>query len=303
MSNFEHVFDRAHARPSTRCRSPLGRYASSALLVAASGLVCAGCQPRGAGQAEMLADLFSGAGAEWIDMSYSYDERAVFWPTAQPFELEVVSAGITEGGYYYAANNFCLAEHGGTHFDAPIHFAEGKHTSEQVPIDRLVGPAVVVDVSAVAESDPDYQVDVDDLEAWEAEHGRIPDGAILLLNTGWGSRWPDPERFLGTARTGPEAIPELHFPGLHRDAAQWLVDNRRMDALGIDTPSIDYGQSTLFESHRILYAENIPAFENVAALDRLPATGAYVIALPMKIAGGSGGPLRIVGVLPGSPMR
>jgi kynurenine formamidase len=208
---------------------------------------------------------------------------------------------MTEGGYYYAANNFCLAEHGGTHFDAPIHFAEGQHTSDQVPIDRLVGSAVVVDVSAAAEGDPDYQVDVSDLEAWEAEHGRIPDGAILLLHTGWGRHWPDPERYLGTARTGPEAIPELHFPGLHMEAARWLVENRRIDALGIDTPSIDYGQSTLFESHRILYAENIPAFENVAALDRLPATGAYVIALPMKIAGGSGGPLRIVGVLPRSP--
>jgi kynurenine formamidase len=234
-------------------------------------------------------------------MSYSYDERAVFWPTAQPFELEVVSAGMTEGGYYYAANNFCLAEHGGTHFDAPIHFAEGQHTSDQVPIARLVGPAVVVDVSAAAQGDPDYQVDVSDLEAWEAEHGRIPDGAILLLHTGWGRHWPDPERYLGTATTGPDAIPELHFPGLHMDAARWLVENRRIDALGIDTPSIDYGQSTLFESHRILYAENIPAFENVAALDRLPATGAYVIALPMKIAGGSGGPLRVVGVLPRSP--
>jgi kynurenine formamidase len=301
MSYFEHVSDRAHVRPFDRYFKPIGRCTRRALLVAVSGLVCAGCQPGGENNAEMLAGLFSGVEAEGIDMTYSYDERAVFWPTAQPFELEVVSAGITEGGYYYAANNFCLAEHGGTHFDAPIHFAEGQHTSEQVPIDRLIGPAVVVDVSAAAEGDPDYQVDVGDLEAWEAEHGRIPDGAILLLHTGWGSRWPDPERVLGTAKTGPEAIPELHFPGLHSDAAQWLVENRRIDALGIDTPSIDYGQSTLFESHRILYAENIPAFENVAALDRLPATGAYVIALQMKIAGGSGGPLRIVGVRPRSP--
>ncbi|MGD2152236.1 MAG: cyclase family protein [Gemmatimonadales bacterium] len=298
MSYFEHVFDRAHAPSSNRHFEPIGRRMSCVLLVAASGLVCAACQPTGDDRPETLADLFSGAGVEWIDMSYSYDERTIFWPTAQPFELEVVSAGVTEGGYWYAANNFCLAEHGGTHFDAPIHFAEGQHTAEQVPIDRLVGPAVVVDVSAAAADDPDYQVGVGDLEAWETQHGRIPDGAILLLNTGWGSRWPDPERYLGTARTGPEAIPELHFPGLHRDAAQWLIDNRRIDALGIDTPSIDYGQSTLFETHRILYAENVPAFENVAALDRLPATGAYVIALPMKITGGSGGPLRIVGILP-----
>ncbi|UCC85422.1 MAG: cyclase family protein [Gemmatimonadota bacterium] len=273
---------------------------SCAVLFTTCWFAFLGCEQRGEDEAEVLARLFSGAGAEWIDMTYSYDERTIFWPTAQPFALEVVSAGTAEGGYYYAANNFCMAEHGGTHFDAPIHFAEGQHTSDQVPIDRLVGPAVVVDVSAAAEGGPDYRVDVGDLEAWEAEHGRIPDGAILLLHTGWGRRWPDPERYLGTAETGPYAIPELHFPGLHQDAARWLVENRRIDALGIDTPSIDYGQSTLFESHRVLYAENIPAFENVAALDRLPPTGAYVIALPMKIAGGSGGPLRMVGVRPNS---
>ncbi len=256
------------------------------------------CQAPDDDQAEIIAALFDGSGAEWVDMSYDYDESTIFWPTAQPFELEVVAAGITDGGYYYAANNFCTAEHGGTHFDSPIHFSEGRHTAEQIPIARLVGPAAVVDVSEAAAADPDYQVGVSDLEAWEAGHGRLPEGAILLLNTGWGAKWPDRERYLGTSLTGPAAVPELHFPGLHPEAAEWLVANRNIDALGIDTPSIDYGQSTLFESHQILYAQNIPGFENVARLDRLPAVGAYIIALPMKIAGGSGGPLRIVGVIP-----
>ncbi len=260
-------------------------------------LILSGCRPPDYRTAAIDA-LFSGAGAEWIDMTHTFDERTIYWPTARPFELEVVAAGVTEAGYYYAANNFCAAEHGGTHLDAPAHFAEGRMTADQVPIDRLVGPAVVVDVSAAAADDPDYQVSVQDLEAWEARHGPIPDGAILLVRTGWGARWPDRARYLGTTRTGPEAVPELHFPGLHPDAARWLVETRRIDALGIDTPSIDYGQSTGFESHRILYAANIPAFENVAALERLPETGAYVIALPMKIGGGSGGPLRIVGVVP-----
>jgi kynurenine formamidase len=180
-----------------------------------------------------------------------------------------------------------------------VHFAEGQPSVEQIPLQRLVGPAVVVDVGAAAAADPDYQVSVDDLTAWEAQHGRIPDGAILLVRTGWGARWPDRESYLGTAVTGAEAVPLLHFPGLHPDAARWLVEQRRIDAVGIDTPSIDYGQSTLFETHRVLYAEGIPGFENVAALDRLPATGAYVVALPMKIAGGSGAPLRMVGVIPG----
>lgn len=264
----------------------------------ALALFSVGCRPAQQDAGGIIAALFSGAGAEWIDMSYAYDESTIFWPTARPFELEVVAAGMTEGGYYYAANNFCTAEHGGTHLDAPVHFAEGKSTAERIPVQRLVGPAAVVDAGAAAATDPDYQVSVSDLEAWEAEHGRIPDGAIVLLRTGWAARWPDRAAYLGTALDGPDAVPELHFPGLDPDAARWLVQNRRIDALGIDTPSIDYGQSTLFESHRVLYAEDIPAFENVANLDRLPATGAYVVALPMKIRGGSGGPLRIVGVIP-----
>ena len=248
-----------------------------------------------------IAAIFDGTSADWIDMSYAYDETTIFWPTAQPFELEIVAAGMTEAGYYYAANNFCTAEHGGTHLDSPIHFAEGRHTTDRIPIERLIGVAAVVDVSASAAADPDYLVRVSDLEAWEIEHGRIPEGAILLLRTGWGAGWPDRAAYLGTALSGPEAVPQLHFPGLHPEAARWLVENRRVDAVGIDTPSIDYGQSTLYESHRILYAENIPGLENVANLDRLPATGAYVIALPMKIAGGSGAPLRMVGVIPRFP--
>lgn len=273
----------------------MSRVAASVALILMLGGGCAPPQDPTAA----VAALFSGAGAEWIDMSYAYDERTIFWPTARPFELEVVAAGPTEAGYYYAANDFCTAEHGGTHLDAPVHFAEGRHSAERIPLERLVGPAAVVDVSGAAAADPDYRVTVSDLMAWEVEHGQIADGAILLLRTGWGGRWPDRESYLGTTLTGAEAVPLLHFPGLHPDAARWLVEQRRIDALGIDTPSIDYGQSTLFQSHRILYAENVPAFENVAALDRLPPTGAYVVALPMKITGGSGGPLRVVGVIPG----
>lgn len=260
-----------------------------------------GCCGEGTSADDAIAALFSGANADWIDMSYAYDRNTIFWPTAQPFELEVVSAGMTEGGYYYAANNLHLAEHGGTHLDAPIHFAEGRQTVEQIPLRRLLGAAVVVDVSAAAAADPDYLVSVTDLESWEGEHGEIPADAILLLYTGWGARWPDKERYLGTTLSGPEAVPHLHFPGVHPEAARWLVDHRRIAALGIDTPSIDYGQSSGFETHRILFRENIPAFENVAALDRLPPTGGYVIALPMKTAGGSGGPTRIVGIVPRAP--
>lgn len=257
-------------------------------------LVAAACDP----QPDAVARLFQTPGS-WIDLTYAFNAQTIYWPTAQPFELEVVAEGMTPGGYYYTAYNFAAAEHGGTHLDAPIHFAEGKATTDEIPLNRLVGPAVVVDVAAQAARDADYLVSVADLERFEAFHGPIPAGAIVLLRTGWGERWPDRTRYLGTAATGEAAIAQLHFPGLAPAAASWLVGERAIDAVGIDTPSIDRGQSTDFHSHRILYAEGIPGFENVANLEMMPEVGGYVVALPMKIAGGSGGPLRIVGVVPG----
>ncbi len=237
-------------------------------------------------------------GGALVDLSYAFDEQTIYWPTAAGFARTTDFEGITEQGYYYSAYSFSAAEHGGTHLDAPVHFAEGHLTADQIPLDRLVGPAVVVDVSAQAAADPDYLVSVDDFSAWEAAHGPLPEGIIVLLRTGYGQYWPDRTRYMGTDRRGPEAVPLLHFPGLDPEAARWLTENRSIKALGLDTPSIDYGQSSLFETHRILFAADIPAFENVANLDRLPETGFYVIALPMKIGGGSGGPLRIIAVVP-----
>ncbi len=237
------------------------------------------------------------AAGHWLDLTYAFDSTTIYWPTAQPFRLTVVSAQRTPGGYYYAANNFAAAEHGGTHLDAPVHFAEGKQTADQIPISHLMGPAVVIDVSHQVDSSADYRVRPADITAWERAHGAIPRGAIALIRTGWGSRWPDRARVLGTTKTGAAAVPELHFPGLGLDAARELA-RRKVNAVGIDTPSIDYGQSSTYGVHRRLFAVNIPGFENVANLDQLPATGAFVIALPMKIKGGSGGPLRIVALLP-----
>jgi kynurenine formamidase len=160
-----------------------------------------------------------------------------------------------------------------------------------------MGAGVLVDVSEKCARDADYQISVEDLAAWEREHGRLPDGSILLLRTGFGRRWPDRRAYMGTDERGPEAVAKLHFPGLHPDAARWLVRERRVKAVGLDTPSIDYGQSKLFESHRVLFERDIPAFENLAGLERLPARGFHVVALPMKIRGGSGGPLRAVAIV------
>ncbi len=234
---------------------------------------------------------------ELVDLSHTYDETTVFWPTAEDFRLEKVADGVTPQGYYYAANNFATSEHGGTHLDAPVHFAEGAQAVDEIPLDRFFGPVVVVDVTAESEKDADYQVTVADFERAEREQGPISPESIVLIRTGFSRRWPDAARYLGTAARGEAAVKDLHFPGLHPDAARWLVENRPIKAVGIDTASIDHGQSTLYESHRALYAANIPAFENLTNLDRLPHRGAHIVALPMKIGGGSGAPLRAVGVI------
>jgi len=233
-----------------------------------------------------------------VDLSHDYGDETVFWPTAESFKLEKVADGMTPGGYYYAANNFATSEHGGTHIDAPVHFAKGHRSVEQIPLDQLMGAAIVVDVTASCASNPDYRVTTDDFSAWEKINGQIPDGAIVLLRTGFARFWPDAAKYLGTAERGEAAVAKLHFPGLHQDAARWLAESRRINAIGLDTASIDYGQSTLYESHRTLYEHDIPAFENLATLDRLPAKGAMVVALPMKIKGGSGAPLRAIAILP-----
>jgi kynurenine formamidase len=265
---------------------------AAALLITIAFSACTQPQPpAGATRATFPAGAI-------VDLSHAYDANAIFWPTAAPFRLEKVAEGMTPGGYYYAANNFFTSEHGGTHLDAPVHFAEGRQSVDQIPIDRLIGSAVVIDVTDAASRTADYQVTVEDLTRWEAQHGRIPADSIVLLRTGFASHWPDAARYLGTDERGEAAVARLHFPGLHPDAARWIVANRPIKAIGIDTASIDYGQSSMFESHRVLYERNIPAFENVAALDRVPPTGAMVVALPMKIAGGSGAPLRIVAMLP-----
>ena len=232
-----------------------------------------------------------------IDMSHSFDADTIYWPTEEGFRLEVGIEGITDGGYYYASNHYSAADHGGTHLDAPKHFAEGRQAAADVPLDRLMGPACVIDVAGAAAANRDYLLSVADIESWERRNGTIPRGCIVLLNTGFARYWPDRSRYMGTELRGDEGVANLHFPGYSEASAQVLAE-RGAAAVGIDTPSIDYGQSDDFLVHRYLYARNIPGLENVANLDALPATGAYVIALPMKITDGSGAPLRMIGLVP-----
>jgi kynurenine formamidase len=235
-------------------------------------------------------------GARMVDLTHSFDERTLYWPTSPSgFVLESLSHGKTPGGFFYAANKLTAPEHGGTHLDAPIHFAEGKATAEAIPLSRLVAPAVVIDITRKASADADALLAPEDLTAFEATHGRIEPGTIVLVRTGWSERWPDRKRYFGDDTPGDAS--RLHFPGIGAAAARLLVE-RQIAAAGIDTASIDHGPSKDFQAHQILFAADIPAFENLTSLADVPARGALVVALPMKIAGGSGGPLRVIAIAP-----
>lgn len=234
--------------------------------------------------------------ARMVDLSHSFDERTLYWPTAPSgFQLIRLHFGVAPGGFFYAANSFCAPEHGGTHLDAPIHFAEGRWTADQIPVERLIGPAVVIDVSAQASADADYRLSLADVQAWEQREGAISTGAVVLLRTGWGRRWPDRKRYLGDDTPGDAS--RLHFPSYGREAAAFLVD-RGIVGLGVDTASIDHGPSRDFIVHQTASRANVYGLENLARLEELPEKGAFALALPLKIAGGSGGPLRIVALVP-----
>ncbi len=258
---------------------------------------------RAAGAFVALAALSFAAAAQdlsagrWIDLTHPFNADSVYWPTAKTFEKTEVFAGHTHGGWYYSAYDFAAAEHGGTHVDAPVHFAEGAHSADEIPLGSLIGPGVVIDVRAKAAADVDHQVGAADIEAFERDHGRIPEGAIVLIDTGRAHLYPDRAAYMGTAERGEAAVAKLHFPGLRKDGAELLVA-RGIGAVGIDTPSIDHGQSKDFATHVALMTHNVPAFENVADMSELPPTGTFIVALPMKIEGGSGGPLRIVARMP-----
>lgn len=234
--------------------------------------------------------------AKVVDLTYSFDDKTIYWPTAKPFTWEKEAWGVSTSGYWYTAARYAASEHGGTHLDAPIHFGEGKQAADEIPVSKLISPAVVINITEACNKDADYRLTVEDITAWESANGRIPDDSIVLVHTGWGKFWGDKKQYLGTDVAGDTA--NLHFPGISQAAAKLLAEQRKIDAIGIDTASIDHGPSKDFIAHQILYGANIYGLENVANLEKLPAKGATLIALPMKIKGGTGGPARIIALLP-----
>jgi len=235
-----------------------------------------------------------------VDLSHSYGADTLYWPTAPSrFEKTVISFGETEGGGFYSAFSICTPEHGGTHLDAPLHFAKDGLPTNEVPLHNLIAQAVVIDVTAKSATDRDYLLSVDDVRLFEDQYGRIEPGTIVLLRTGWSKYWPDAKAYLGDDTPGE--VNDLVFPSYGEDAARLLVEERKVVILGVDTASTDFGTSEEFVVHRIAAANNVSNLENLTNLDKLPPTGALVFALPMKIEGGSGGPVRVVALVPGKP--
>ncbi|MBX9784984.1 MAG: cyclase family protein [Chitinophagaceae bacterium] len=198
------------------------------------------------------------ATGKWIDLSYDFSDKTLYWPNNPTgFKLDTQFKGTTAAGFYYSSNAFFTPEHGGTHLDAPVHFAKDKWSADEIPLEQLHGEAVVIDVSAKVGSNGDYLISVEDVQAWEKEHGTIPENAIVLFKTGWGKFYPDAEKYLGARAKGDSAVAHLHFPSIHPSPAEWIVQNRKIKAVGVDVASVDYGQSKDFKTHQILYAQNI----------------------------------------------
>ncbi len=230
-----------------------------------------------------------------VDLTHPFNEQTIYWPTARKFELIQVAFGRNQAGRWYASNDFCASEHGGTHLDAPIHFAEGRLATADIPLTRLLGPARVIDIRTQCSADRNYRLIPADIVEHENAYGPIEPGTIVLILTGFGEYYPDAERYLGSNVRG--VAEGLTFPGIGAGAAKLLVE-RRVDLVGLDTASLDHGPSTDFPAHRVLSEADIPGLENVANLQTLPPRGATVIALPTKIDGGTGAPCRIIAILP-----
>jgi kynurenine formamidase len=276
-------------------------------IVGAAVAVAAALLATGGGARSVLAqgELFNPARiakvipadtAKIIDLTYSFDASTIYWPGEGGFEHKFDSFGMQPGGYFFASARFAAAEDGGTHMDAPLHFNRNGMSVDQVPMSYFVGPAVVIDFSSRSLNYPDATLVAEDVHAYERTHGPIPSGAIVIARSGWGRFWPDKKRYLGSDKPGD--VTHLHFPGFSPEAVKFLLTDRNVMALAIDTPSLDPGDSMDFPVHRMWLGANRVAFENLANADKLPFSGATIFCIPMKIGKGTGAPARIFAVLP-----
>ncbi|MBI4482073.1 MAG: cyclase family protein [Acidobacteria bacterium] len=230
--------------------------------------------------------------AKIVDLTYPLSSRTPHWPgpNYSPFRYDKI-ADLEEDGVF--SGKFCMPEHLGTHLDAPNHFEKGQPAVHQLSLEQLFAPAVVLDVTDRVRGNADFLLRLEDLRRWERAHGTIVPGALVFLYTGWGTRVSDSARYQNRDASGV-----MHFPGFSPEAARFLVNERNIKGLGIDTLSVDYGPSKNFQVHHIAHGAGKYHIENAANLDRLPPKGAFAIVAPIKIEGGSGGPVRVFALLP-----
>jgi len=226
-----------------------------------------------------------------VDLTYTLNDKTPYWPGENylPFELKTIATLEKDGVLSKAIS---MPEHLGTHIDAPNHFEANQPAVHEIPPEQLIGPGVVIDVSAQVEQNADYRLSVADIKAWEKQHGPLPEGAIVLAHTGWGRFWDNYPRYKNQDVRGT-----MHFPGFSAEAARFLVKQRKIRGIGIDTLSIDYGMSQDFAVHHAINGATKFGLENVANLDRLPPRGFTLIVAPVKIEGGTGGPTRIFAIV------
>lgn len=287
------------------CRALLvvcGWCASLALVFALPGAVrSAHAQPASPAARELpplsLADLVRGK-LPMVDLTWPINQQSAFWPgdDYQPFELHTIATLEKDG---VLSKAFSMPEHLGTHLDAPNHFEPDRPSVDQIPPEQLVAPGVMIDIAPAVALDPDYVLSLEDVQRFEKFHGRIPDRAAVLAYTGWSQYWSNPTRY-----TNQDALGKLHFPGFSSEAVKFLIDQRHVRGIGIDTLSVDHGLSRDFPVHHLLGKAGRWGLENLARLKNLPPAGFYVLVAPIKIETGSGGPTRVFAILPDtSPKR
>ena len=232
------------------------------------------------------------AAATVVDLTHPLSSTVPYFPGGVPFAAETL-ATVEADGYYF--NKFTTGEHTGTHVDAPNHFVAGAEGVDAILPRALIGPLVVIDISARVAEDPDTQLVLSDIAAWEAEHGIIPPGAIAMIRTGWDDHWPDTTKYQNKDEAGT-----MHFPGVGLDASQSLA-SRNVACIGIDTLSTDSGTSKLFHQHKHFLRTGRYHIENVTNLDKVPAAGAIGIVAPLPLVRGSGAPARVLALVPEMP--
>lgn len=237
-----------------------------------------------------------------VDLSYKQNRDSITWPLNPSYNFTQLYRGYFETyKKWFENNHFAMPEHMGTHIDAPVHTVKGMWRTDQIPMENLYGAGVIINVKSKAATNPDYRVTVEDLLMWEEKYGEMPRRAVAIMNSGWSSKYPNKTLVFGSPE--PTDISTLHFPSWHEDAVTWLINKRQINAVGVDTPSTDYGMSSTLPCHTLMGKNRVVGIENVANLDNVPESGSTIYIPVLNIADGSGGPARVFATYDDEPNK